>query len=220
MAAVQVNLGEILDEVKSLTRQHAGMLATLVGVITAGYSALDLLGANSASVAVNLVVSVLVQYAVLERLLADRMTEAAIERGRSYGSLFGSAFISGAAILVGLIVLVLPGVYLAGRWLSSGPQVVAGGQTATGALRASWDASDASQLTHCLVVVLMAVPFLIMMVSIGVGFADSDPEFVSFPAVLILNLAVAGVTAFGWLAAAAAYRVTTPAANGLGEVFS
>lgn len=219
MAAVPVSLGDILDDAAALARQHAGLLLALVGAITAGYSALDLLGVESGTFAINLVVTVMVQYLVLERLLADRMTDAAIERGRSYGSLFGSALLSGVAIIVGLVVLILPGLYLAGRWLSSGPQVVAGGQNATGSLRASWEASEASQVPHCLAVVVLAAPFVVVLAA-AIGFATEDPELSSLPVVLMLNLATALVTAGGWLFAAAAYRVTTPTANRLGEVFS
>ena len=126
MTAKAVNLGEIIDEARSLAGQHRTILAATIVLIAAAYTALDWLemsiqdrgGMVLLSSLTGLVLGLFVQYRITEHLIADRLQPG--HRVRSYGSLFGALLLSGLAIGAGLIVLVLPGIYLAGRWLAAG----------------------------------------------------------------------------------------------------
>lgn len=55
------------------------------------------------------------------------------------GALFALSLISGLAFLLGLVALVLPFLYLAGRWFVAGPVMLAEGLSATDGLRRSWE---------------------------------------------------------------------------------
>jgi hypothetical protein len=110
----EVTFHDIATEVSRLGSRHGTYLALVGGAIAVGYSVLDLMGATGSNTIVGLVVSVFLQYAVTERLLDDRLQPGRGDK-RRYWSMFGSGLLSGLGILLCTLLLVLPGIYLAGR---------------------------------------------------------------------------------------------------------
>lgn len=226
MEARAVGLGEILDETKALLRSHpAGLVGTSLA-IGASYTALDFatlqLGESGglifAALLVSLTVTVFVQYLVTEKLLADRSVPGRASTNRRYGSLFGALFLSGLGLGAGLLLLVLPGLYLAGRWLTVTPHLVEGRLTANEALGRSWDASAQSVPAFIAAIVLTVSAMLpgmglLFLPEAGVG---GD---IAFGITALSNLLLGFSSVFGWTIAVGAYRRLVPLGDGLQQVF-
>jgi hypothetical protein len=214
LADEQISLDGILGEVRDLVQRHAVMLAFTGLAIAAAYSVLDLLGAAGAATGFGLVVNLLVQYQVLERLLADRMLPEAKEK-RRYGSLLGAGLLSGIGIGIGFLLLVIPGIYLSGRWLSASAYVVAEGKWANDSLTASWDASEHSAVPHAFAALISGIPLMAFIVAV---YGGQGVE--SLTATVFLNALTAISSLLAWVFSAAAYRVQRPGHGELDTVFA
>lgn len=70
---------------------------------------------------------------------ADETIEATFKRVRPFlGTLFVAGLLAGLGIALGLVALIIPGVFLLTRWIVVTPAVVLEGLGATDALRRSW----------------------------------------------------------------------------------
>lgn len=226
MPARSVEIGEIFGEAKSLVQQHAGYLAAVLAAVSLGYIGLDWLTTQSTSQGgvtflssiSGLFVSLFVQYLVTERLLLDRKPEGAPRAARRYWPLFLAGLMSGAAIALGAVLLVLPGIYLAGRWLTYSAQLIDRELGASEALSASWQDSEPSQLAFCIAAVAGFMPAIVMVGGMVVwsDYVLSD----ALPAIAFLDGLSALTSLTGWIIGVAAYRLAEPAADPLGHVFA
>jgi hypothetical protein len=132
--------------------------------------------------------------------------------------MFGAAFLSGLGIVIGLIALVVPGVYLSGRWLSASAFVVAEGKGSTDALNSSWEASRDSAGAHVFVVLVASLPLLgfLALAFLSDMFSEIETSLVDS---LITNAITTLSTLSFWVAGAGAYRVTQPHNALLEKVF-
>lgn len=80
-----------------------------------------------------------------------------VTRSRQWriASLFGIGIITGFGILVGLLVLILPGLFLVGRWYIAAPILFAEDISVSEAVRASWDRTEEHWLA-CTVIAILA----------------------------------------------------------------
>lgn len=221
-----VSLGGLFAEANALVSQQAGFLAAATVLITAlfvGLDALSILSEDSngmllVSSLAGIVIALLGQYLVVERLLVDRLPVGQAPAMRHYGSLFGALFFSGLGIVAGLVVLLLPGFYLAGRWLTVTQRVVEGHLPAMEALRASWNDSEPSQLVFTVAYVIsMAPTFLIIAVTY---FPDllANPDDVWLTSLIVSGLSAVSSIA-GWVISTAAYRQAVPVDSQIQSVF-
>ena len=217
MSSVAVTVSDITDDAMLLARRHAGLLAAVGAGIAIGYTAADLLDATAGTAVLNIVVAVLVQYYLLEQLLADRISQE-LRGNRRYLSLLGAGIISGLAILLCLILLVIPGLYLAGRWLTSSAVVVAEGKSATEALSAAWESSELSKGAHVTVALLSALP-IIGLIIMGFLAVTAEYDIESLAGLIVLNVLTAASSLLTWVLGAAAYRVANPNNVQLEQVF-
>ena len=218
MASNHVSFADIYGESLELVRRHFGLLAATGAAIAAGYTALDMLGAAGANLVINLIVSIMVQYLVLERLLADRISQEGKGK-RRYGSMLGAGFLSGLGILLGLVALVLPGIYLSGRWLSASSFVVAEGNGSTEALNSSWEASRNSAGAHVIVVMVASLPLVgfLAIAYLAGFFSEVETGLVNS---IATNVMTALSTLSYWVFGAGAYRATRPHNAQLEGVFA
>ncbi len=222
MAETNTTLGNILAESIELARRHAGVLAIAGTAIVVGYTLLDtFVGPEDAlfpGLIAAFVVIIPVQYFVTEHLLADRIQPEVLAR-RRYGSLFAASFLSSLAITLGLVFLVVPGMYLAGRWLASSAFVVAEGKGGTDSLRASWDASFASQNAHVIAALISIIPNATLAAWAWWVFAGGQ-TIDGLTGSIILNVLNAVSVILPWMVGSAAYRVTRPNNSQLAGVFA
>jgi hypothetical protein len=223
MEQTELSANAILAEAVALGKQHIGLLAATAAAIAVGYSALDWLNNELAAAGgqfgISIVVTVLAQYLVIEQLLADRMAPER-QGQRRYLSLFVSGVLTGLAIVLGLVFLILPGIYLAARWLGTSAFVVAEGQGATEAMTSAWQASEKSQGAHIVATIASAIPLVVALAvaSLWAVNAEGDPQG---GAILIVANILTGLSSVvGWLVAAAAYRVSKPGQSELESVFA
>ena len=119
----------------------AGLTETAAGSLDYGFSIdADDPSAGGLFDFVATVASVVATYLLLTRFLAAR------GRLRAGGSRFwpylGMAILSGIAVILGLIVLIVPGIFLLVRWSAASGFLIGARQSVTGALGASWDATE------------------------------------------------------------------------------
>ena len=138
--SVGTRLGAIWDEARRITL--AAKSAALVYVVTlaAGSTLVDVMGWNSGGdQAINLASIGLGYFLTVSMLQA-----AGLERGGArYGfwTYFGINLLSGLGIALGLVALIIPGLFLLARWSAAyGYGLTDGGGVMNG-LRQSWDAT-------------------------------------------------------------------------------
>lgn len=227
MTAQPVNISEIWREALMLGRQHSSVLIAAILFITAtsfAFEWIQLVARDpSGSIVLigilNLGISIGAQYLLIERLLLDRRVIDGGGATRLYMSMLGALMFSGVAIAAGMIALIVPGIYLAGRWLTAAPRVVESRMAAMQALRTSWEDSEASQLAFCLAVMLAFTPALILL---G-GYAAGDPFLIfasTLPGALAINALSTIIGVLGWVISTAAYRLAVPVGGEFEQVFS
>ena len=160
-----------------------------------------------------------VQYVLTERLLADRRPAGQAAPRRRYGTLFVAQLISGLAIVLAAVALILPGLYLAARWFTVTAEVVEGDDGASDSLKASWEASRPSQLAFVLAMILSNLPVL-PVIAIIYNSAMSDTAEQSLVELVMTNLLSGASSVLGWLLAAAAYRRAVPVHGQYDGVFA
>lgn len=221
-----VSFGGLFAEVNDLVSRQAGFLIAATAAIAALFVGLDALsilsgdanGMVTANLLVGFAITLLGQYLVVERLLADRLPAGQVRAIRRYGVLFGALFFSGLAIVAGLIVLLVPGLYLAGRWLTIAQRVVEGHSPAMDELRASWNDSEPSQLVFTIAYVIGMAPTFLIIAS------TFFPELLAIPDdVWLTSFFVNGLSAVtsiaGWVISTAAYRQAVPVDSQIQSVF-
>ena len=204
-----LGLNDIVEEFQSLAARHWKLLVLVVLAIAAGYSLLDLAATELSNFA-SIVVQLPVQYAVTERLLADRIELGKAGQGRRYGALFAASLLGGVAITVGVLLLVLPGLILFARLSLSTPFIVVERRSGYDALETSWRATAPARwlLVGVWVFYLLAMAAGIMLLAslgeigeVGDRLASGD---------ILLNLFTAGISVVGWVLAAAVYCRVVP----------
>jgi hypothetical protein len=70
-------------------------------------------------------------------------------------SLFGAGLITGLGIAFGLLLLVLPGLFFAGRWFVAAPALFAEDISVSEAIQASWDATEQHWLACSIIAVVI-----------------------------------------------------------------
>ncbi|MEO7826724.1 MAG: hypothetical protein ABIR60_06240 [Allosphingosinicella sp.] len=118
--------GYLLGETARLLRANAGLALAALGVTTLVGAAADLYPdfarlAGFASVPVNLAL----QYEISLVLLVHYDLVESRARRRRLWALLGVQLLSGLGIVLGLILLVLPGAYLFVRWSAAVPALIA-----------------------------------------------------------------------------------------------
>ncbi len=207
----------IVDEFRDLLQGNTVYLLAAVGLCAALYSAADLTGSAAANFVPSLVVSIYGQFLVVERLLKDRLPEG---RGhRRFASIFGSGFLSGLGILLGLVALVFPAIFLMARWSIAVPAIVAENATSTDSLSISWERTAASRVQLFLIYLVGVVVWGgSIWLSIVVAAGASQVNTLVLGA--LANALISGVAVLGWVLSVAIYRCITPYSSHLDEVFA
>ncbi|VWX52028.1 conserved membrane hypothetical protein [Novosphingobium sp. 9U] len=133
-----------------LLRHPLGMVLGAVGM-SALDSAVELLAGEDSISSLTSFVSIGVVYAIFRMLLKKK---GFIDREGSFRSYFGVGLLSGIAIIVGFLFLVVPGLFLMARWSVASAFVITQGSKSIEALRASWQATRDCAWTIVLILVV------------------------------------------------------------------
>ena len=214
---LQAEIIEIVDEFRDLLLMHIFYLLLAIAAITALYSVTDLFATPAATFVPSLVVTIYGQFVVVERLLRDRLPDG--KGYRRFGSIFGSGFLSGLAIALALVALVIPGIYLVARWSIAVPTIVAENRSSSESLTASWERTAASILPIFLVY-LVAMIVWGGSIWLSIVFSTGTIDVNSMMLIVLGNALVGGVSVLGWVLSVAIYRCITPDDKRFDAVFA
>jgi hypothetical protein len=167
-----------------------------------------------------LIASYLVILTVLRR-------ESLIEDEGSFGSYFGASFLSGIGMLLGLILLIVPGLFLLARWSIASTLTITRHLGARDALKESWDMTQDS--TWILIGVYLAGFTAFMLAVFGTGFLGGfvgllvgmgDRSASSLTLSAVINLAVELGVVAGSCLNVAIYKQIVGIRPELAEVFA
>lgn len=207
--------GYLLGETAHLLRVNAGLALAALAVITAAGVAADLdPDLIFPTTLASAVVSLFLQYEISSALLIHYELLDGRDRRRRLLALLGLNFLSGIAILFGLILLILPGVYLMVRWSAAVPALIAEDMSISESLGRSAEAVE-GRFWHVLGALLVVwTPCVLGLIASGLV-----PEDQALVESLMTNLAVNLSLISGWHLAVATYEGRQDD-QGLAEVFA
>jgi hypothetical protein len=178
-------------------------------VLAAIGSAIDVLGVDQRADVFYSVTATFAQFLLTSMLLMKAGRHDAWGKPGRAASFVGVCIVSGLVIMLGLFLLVLPGLYMAARWMLVCPLVIGRGMTMGEALRESWERTAGH------VMPLMAALAAVFVSGFG-GFAVVT--WFAYPAygpvsplpAVSANLLVSGALVLGWCVAVGAYLALAP----------
>jgi hypothetical protein len=214
---VSVDVGEMFGALGEQVRGNALTIILAVAGLTAANLALDQLSKDgSGTFFLSGLTALGAQYYVTRAAL-DRAGFLPEGRPGRFGSFWGMNILTGLAILVGCILLVLPGLYLLARWLIAAPVILAEDKTAGEGMRESWEMMGGSAWQAVgAVLVLYVCGFALALGPLLLFEVDSTPMAVQVVSYIVLF----GTTVSGWLMAVGVYAMVAQRHRSLEEVFA
>lgn len=166
-----------------------------------------------------------VQYYLIRRLI-ERQGLRSADRLGGFGSFFVVGLVTGLAILLGFVLLILPGIYLSARWSLADAAVVAENRGFSDAIKRSWDATAGNVLPIVLASLAISIPLIVymaLMFATGLAAAQGDaPEVTSLGFGIVANLLLFTSQVCLWYFGVALYRLLLGGSDEaqLGEVFA
>ncbi|MDT8760501.1 glycerophosphoryl diester phosphodiesterase membrane domain-containing protein [Sphingomonas psychrotolerans] len=153
--------------------------------------------------------STFAQFALTGILLRQTGRHHAWGKAGRAASFVGAGIVTALAVLVGTLLLVVPGIYLAARWLLVSPLIIGEGMTVSEAMRASWRRTAGSFLPLMAALALLFVPgfggYLLVAMLAYPEYGPADPL-----AAAAGNLFLSAAMILGWCLAVAAHIVLGP----------
>ena len=208
VSAIFARLGEVIGENKA-------ELAVCVVGLAAANILLDEFASESASGIPAAIASVAAQYHLIRTALVRRQLYNRVN-GSGFWSFIGVNIMSGIAITLGLILLIIPGLYLNARWSAASAGVLAEDQTASGALSDSWAMTERSVWPILGIALVIFVPMIVFAGGISYLLDEVQPMLSS----IITYLALFGAFAVSWLSGVAIYSLLRSRVDDLAEVFA
>jgi Membrane domain of glycerophosphoryl diester phosphodiesterase len=212
-----IEAGTIFGRATEMMKAGPREALLAVIVLTAVSVATDFMGLNTIILvaAVSLWFQTSVTQSVMNR--HDLIADGEFRSGR-FAAVFGVSFISNLAIILGFVLLVVPGIFLAVRWSIAVPAVVGSADSVTDGLRESWQKTK-GQFWQILVVVLILTLFFMLPVAAALWFTDTAAGE-SAPFSLGINLVSSSGSVLGWYVMIALYEVLRSPRESLSEIFS
>lgn len=219
---IRVSAGELFGAISELGRRHIGICALVVGFMTALQSILDVTlgdgGAAALGTFVTGVINFFVSYRVTEQIL--RTEGLMTVWTRSYGAMLGASILTSLGIGLGLVLLLVPGLYVMARWSMVSPIIVAEGLTASQALSRSWAATRRSAWSIAVVYLAYSLVFIALLGGIGVAAAANGGDGQTIATSLAINGAASLLGIAGILIGVAVYRAHAGAGAQYEDVFA
>jgi hypothetical protein len=136
-----ISAGEILNRTASLLRANAAAVAVAGAVLVALGVAIDRGGTgegNSSGLNSLMNVAMIAMQFWLTKRMVEQVNGAPLERVR-FPAFFGMCLLSGIGIVIGLVLLVIPGIVLVVRWSVASPILIGSDAGVVDSLRQSWE---------------------------------------------------------------------------------
>ncbi|WP_165356614.1 glycerophosphoryl diester phosphodiesterase membrane domain-containing protein [Sphingosinicella sp. BN140058] len=213
----EISVGAILGRTARLMRANAGLCGTVVLLLTAVSVTLDAVAANAESrpTFIDSLAAFAAQYYLTRRLIDQRW--AAGERSGAL-PVFVLQLVSTLGILLGLVLLVIPGLYLLTRWFAAVPLLISRNQGTGDALRESWLSTEGHGLAVFGAMVIVYIPLLLSLV---VAFLFDEALIGGFGAIgVATNFMISLAMVAGWCAAIGYCELRGGDRHTLEEVFA
>lgn len=170
----EARLGELVEALGVTARRNAGLAIGAVCGLTIGNSLLDYLVSQQLS---NLIGSVIgfVAQVVVTRVATQRIVPEPFPP--RVGGFLLLSLLGTLGVLAGLVCAVLPGLYLAARWLAAGPIMLVERDGVISAMRRSWGitAPVAWPLCGLLLILWAAACLVVFGAAVLVNLSDVEP---------------------------------------------
>jgi hypothetical protein len=176
-----VKVGKIIDKTLGVIERAAvpalifvvvlTILSVPITYLTVGSTApLRVVGGEFLKSAIGMVCGYFLLVAMLRRTGLHSRTD-----GDAFLPYLGLTILSTLGVMLGVIALILPGIFIMARWSMSQPLLVAGGRGVTEALGESWDRTRGLEFQ----IIGAALALLLLPIAIGIGssilFEQDDP---------------------------------------------
>jgi hypothetical protein len=209
----RLTVAEIFGETGRLANDNAGMVVACVFGLTLLNVVLDIVMPGNASTLPATLANLGAQYGLITLVLTGRGLR---EGTAGFGAFFGINFLAGLGIMLGIVLLVVPGLFLAARWSAANAALLSEGEGVNAALGRSWDMTAASVWPIVGVQLVIFVPALV----IGFGSMFALDTLMPVAGSAIMYLALFAASTLSWLAGVAIYTLLRPATDELAEVFA
>jgi hypothetical protein len=212
------NLASLVARTLQLLGANAASAGTALLLLTGGATALDLLLPDD-SIAVSnipLTIALLCAASIVTRAAMARAGLAVAGDDLRFGTLFGISLLGNLGIILGLLLLVIPGLYLSARWFMAVPAMFAEDRSASDALGTSWQATREHAWPLVGLTLLVYLPPFVLAVLVNL-FASLLPAAAMSATT---NMMVYGSVIIGWHAAVATYAALRGSEARLEEVFA
>ena len=216
MDAAKFDVGQLFGAMGEEVQRNLVAMAIALTVLIAGNLAMDQWMPGMSSFTVAGLLSLAVQYGLVRHALgqAGLLPEGAPSR---FGSLWGMNFVTGLLCVFGFILLVLPGVYMAARWMLAAPIIFAEDKSMSEGMSESWEATKES------VWAIVGTLLILFVAGYGIGMATIFLSAAENPPVGIMAIAylfLFSPSVLGWLMAVGAYRLVANRNHSLEEIFA
>jgi len=212
----RLTIGKILGGTAALLRAHPLPALIAVVVLVAPATLFDTQpgGGQLANLGVP-IISLFAQYMVTRAVLRGENLQR--EPGNA-GSFIGVSIVTGLAIGLGMLLLIVPGLYLYARWSIAMPLVIGEGKTMSEAM----DDGGVRTAGHIVPIMLafaaINLTWLAGFAVIWFVYPPAGPP--SLPVAIAGNLLLLGALVIDWYAAVAIYKLTDEPRETLAEVFA
>jgi hypothetical protein len=218
----RVSFGQAIGATVALVSSDLVIVLMTIAGIAAIATIIDVT-APSASNLLNIPV-VVVQYYVI-RQLVDRNELRSADRLGGFGAFFIAGLLTGLAMILGFVLLILPGIYLSARWTMVDAVVVAENRGATDAMGRSWEATKGNVLPIVFAGLAISVPAIIgmaLLVAVAAGTQGDVNQSVNLGLSAAINVLLYASQVINWYFGVALYQLLLgePAKAQLGEVFA
>jgi hypothetical protein len=216
MQEEEVSAGRLIATMFEMMRDNAVVVgASILGLSVLGIAG-DLYNPEALTSLPITIAGAVAQFVIIRQAL-DRM--GLVRRSRqAVGAYIGVSILANIGIILGMLLLVIPGVVLAIRWSIAAPIVLAEEQGAGDSLSDSWARTKEHAMS---ILVAYLVPLGLLAASLVV-YAMGDPESVEIPLMtaLIGNVCSNAFLAMSSLMSVAIYSAVTHAPDRLEEIFA
>ena len=216
----QAKIGAILASIGQVIRQNAAAAALVMAGLTAVGSFADSMMARDGGEATGGALQLGVGFATIFALywLTHVMLESQGLRDpgvpRRMVSYFGQAIVISLAVIIGLLVLIVPGLILAARWSLAQPLLIGRGAGAMDALGESWRMTAGSTLA----IIVAGVVVFGGWIAIGIGMALLIGEE-GLASIVMLQIISNAVNVLSVAFVVALFGLLAPAREQFGDVF-
>lgn len=208
-----ITVGDIFAETSRLFGENAGLAIGSVGGLTVLNMLTDLGQLGNGANLLSAIVSMGLQYWLIRQMLEQR---SMLDGRAGFGSFFGVNFLSGLAILLGFLLLIVPGVFLAARWSAADAALLSEGEGVSAALGKSWEMTAPHVWPIVGALLVVYVPAFALGMGLSISMGDAMPILISG----IANLAVFTGSVVAWLMGVAVYTLLQPGTDMLADVFA